>query len=144
MTREAAYVALFGLLQTLKGAGKFATVDRRLRTLDDMQVPELPALFMTVGNQTRRVRAGLPPRRTLGADIYVYAASPDAKLASATILNPLLDLVENALEPQGVFQPQQTLGGLVAHAWIEGTILTFEAIKTARAAALIPVTILLP
>ncbi len=145
MSREAAYTALFAKLLPLlsTSGGPIVTLSRRLRTLDDMNDPELPALFVTLDKQTRQVKAGLPPRRTLGARLFLYVSSPDQHVASGIQLNTLLDAIEAALAPTGI-AAQQTLGGVVAHAWIEGVIETFEAIKTSRAAAGIPVTMLLP
>jgi hypothetical protein len=142
MMRETAYGALFNVLLTLKG-GAFTTVDRKLRMLEEVNPPEFPALFMRVGNQKQVARPGFPPKRTLGALIIVYALSNDAKVSSGPALNGLIDAVEAVLAPPPI-QVQQTLGGIVSHAWIEGTIEVWEAIKTQRAAAMIPVNILLP
>ena len=140
MSREAAYVALFAQLQTVAG---ITTFGRRVRLLEDIKPPEFPCLFMTVGTQTVVPKPGVPPKRTLGARIFIYTAAPDATVASAIQLNALVDAVEAALKPLGM-QPQQTLAGAVAHAWIEGKIEIYEAIKTQRAAALIPITMLMP
>ncbi len=142
MSREAAYTALFALLQTLQGA-PFQLIDRKLQLLEAINSPQMPALFMTVNKQTVATRPGVPPRRTLRANVFIMVESADANIASGIVLNNLIDQVEAALAPT-LFQPQQTLGGIVAHAWIEGTIDIYEAIKTQRAAALIPVTMLMP
>jgi hypothetical protein len=142
MSREAAYVALFAKLQTLSGT--FKLIDRRLRTLEELPQPNFPALFMTVAPQKVVAKPGVPPRVTLGASIFIFV-SGNATAASGIVLNNLIDLVTTTLAPSpSPFTPQQTLGGLVAHAWIEGTIDVFEAIKTQRAAALIPITMLMP
>ena len=142
MTRETAFVALFGLLSTLKG-GAFKLVDRKLQPLEAVNDVDLPALFLTVGNQQVKAQPGFPARRTLGARVFVYVASNDAAVSSGIALNNLIDAVETALLPRPT-AVQQTLGGVVSHAWIEGTINVYEAIKTQRAAAAIPVNILLP
>lgn len=141
MSRETAFVALFTKLQTLSGS--FNTIDRKLQLLESIAPPLLPALFVTVGKQTVAVRAGVPPRRTLHAELFIYVSSADAKVASGIQLNTLIDAVEACLAPPA-YQAQQTLGGAVAHAWVEGTIDVYEAVKTQRAAALIPVTMLMP
>ena len=142
MTREACYTALFTLLSTLQGA-PFPLISRKLQTLEDVAGVQLPALFLTVDRQTVAVKPGVPPRRTLRANVFVYVASPDPSVASGTLINPLIDLVETTLAPLPSL-PQQTLGGVVQHAWIEGAIEVYEAIKTQRAAALIPITMLMP
>ena len=56
MTREDAYGALFTLLQTVP----VKTRGRRLELLEEMDAPQLPALFMTVGNQNIRDVEGAP------------------------------------------------------------------------------------
>jgi len=142
-TREQVYTALFNHLTPLLGAG-FNSVGRKLRFLEDMKPPEMPALIVAVGNQKIAPKPGVPPRRTYSARVFVYAAAPEASVASGIELNGLIDLVEAALAPANVLQPLQTLGGVVAHAWVEGTIEIYEAIKTQRAAALIPITMLVP
>lgn len=145
MSREAAFTALLAQVSGLgvSSGGPFVTVARRLRTLDDVNDPELPALFVTVGKQTRKVAPGVPARRTLTANLFVYANSADPHVASGIQLNGLLDAIEASLAPAAAFV-QQTLGGVVAHAWIEGVIEIYEAVKTNRAAAMVPVTMLLP
>jgi hypothetical protein len=143
MTREAAYSALFGVLDALRLAGTVVVAERRLRTLADMNGAELPALFMTVSDQKVVARHGLPPKRTLTADVYLYAANPDPHTAAGIQLNSLLDALEAALAPPA-FMPVQTLGGTVEHCVVEGTIAVYEAPKGQRAAALVPVHMLLP
>lgn len=141
-TREQAYTALFGLLSPLQGVS-FNTVSRKLRFLDDLMSPEFPALTVAVGSQKVMPRAGVPSKRTYSARVFIYVEAADATVPSGIQLNNLIDVVDEALAPNP-FTSVQTLGGAVAHAWIEGTIEIFEAIKTQRAAAVIPVTMLLP
>ncbi len=141
-TREACYAALFGVLQGLKTAGTVALADRRLRLLAEVNNGELPALFLQVDRQTTVQKAGTPPRRTLHALVYLYAANPDPASPASTQLNGLIDAVEAVLLPG--WQQVQTLGGVVAHAWIEGAIEVYEAPKGQRAAAVIPVALLMP
>jgi hypothetical protein len=142
MSRETAYAALFAQLQTLVGAGTVQLADRRLRALNDVNGAELPCLFMTVGDQQSQARHGLPPRRRLTAEIYLYAANPDPHTAAGIALNGLIDAVEASLAPVPGFT--QTLGGAVEHCWIEGMIAVYEAPKGQRAAALVPVHMMLP
>jgi hypothetical protein len=143
MTREAAYTALFAALAALRDAGTVVVAERRLRTLNDLNSAELPALFLTVGDQRVVARHGLPPKRTLTADLYLYAANPDPEIAAGIQLNGLIDAVEAALAPPA-WAEVQTLGGAVDHCFVEGTIAVYEAPKGQRAAALVPVHMLLP
>ena len=141
MTREAAYGALFATLGTLGGA--VTTTDRRLRALDELNSAELPALFMAVGDQQVEARHGLPPKRTLTADIYLYAANPDPHSAAGPALNDLIDALEAAVAPPA-YADVQTLGGVVDHCFVEGTIAVYEAPKGQRAAALVTIHMLMP
>jgi hypothetical protein len=141
MSREAAYGALFSLLQ---GISAFSKVSRVLETLEGESAANLPACYMRVTAQSVKPTLGAPlVRHNLGAAIYIYAASPDRNIASGIVLNNLIDEVEAALAPAGMMQVQ-TLGGAVAHAWVEGTVDVYEAVKSQRAAALIPVKMMLP
>jgi hypothetical protein len=142
MIREAAFTALFGLIQAMKPA-TFVTVSRRLRLLEEMDSTELPAAFLQLGSQTVTPRASTPPKRILRAHLLIYVAAPDDTQPSGPALNNLIDAVEAALAPLP-YLDAQTLGGAVTHAWIEGTIETYEAVKKQQAAALIPITMLLP
>lgn len=143
MTRETYYTALFALLQGAQTAGAVNVCDRRVRFLEEMGAADLPALFMAVDHQQTAQQRGLPPRHTLGAKIYLYAANPDRHTAAGIALNGLIDTVEALIAPpagSGV----QTLGGLVSHAWLEGPIEVFEAPLGERAAAILTVQMLVP
>lgn len=142
MSREDCFVALFTLLSGMKTAGTIVTCDRRIRLLQDMDPAELPALFLGGDDGVVEQQRGAGPVRTLGALIYLYTANPDRHVTAGTLLNSLLDAVDAALAPgwQGV----QTLGGAVDHCWIEGDVKVFEGAQGERAAAIVPVKILMP
>lgn len=142
-TREDCYGGLFAALAALQAGGTVAKADRKLQVLGDVNVSDLPALFLQVDRQTIDQRSGTPPRRRLHALVYLYAANPDPATAASVQLNGLIDAVEAALQPPP-FAQVQTLGGVVAHAWIEGVIEVYEAPKGQRAAAVVPVAMLMP
>lgn len=146
-SRDSYYQALFALLQGLKSQGVVKVCDRRLRFLDEMSASELPALFMAVDHQQTTQQRGLPPRRTLGAKVFLYAANPDRHTPAGVQLNGLIDAVEQALAPDSRAvngENVQTLGGSVSHAWIEGAIEVFEGPQGQKAAAILSVQMLLP
>lgn len=143
MNREACYTALFALFQTLEKAGVVKVCDRRARLLDEMEPTSLPALFMTVANQKVEQAEGAPIKRTLAATVYLYAANNDRHTSAGIVLNNLLDAVEQALKPSPG-DPAQNLGGAVRHAWIEGTVEVFEGPQGERAAAILPINMLVP
>ena len=139
--REEIIAALFELALT---ATTFNTSNRRLQLWS--KVSSFPALFIqTVGSHypPRDVR-GLPPKRTISAELWVYTdvgKNPNANPEEA--LNDILDAIEAALAPS-VVSNVQTLGGLVSHAWIEGEIEQFPGVLDGIAKAIIPVKILIP
>ena len=143
MIRETFYAALFALLQGLQTAGTVIVCDRRLRFLHEMGAAELPALFLAVDRQQLVQRRGQPVRHQLGARLFVYAANPDRHTAAGIVLNGLLDAIDTALAPPAG-SDVQTLGGLVSHCWIEGAVEVYEAPQGERAAAIVPVQMLVP
>jgi hypothetical protein len=141
--REDIYEALFAKFLALKNA-PFAVVSRKLRPLEDLSAAEFPALFLTLGKQQFAEKSGLPAKRTYNASLIIFVASPNDAIPSGIQLNNLLDVAEAALITGNMFQPQQTLGGLVEHAWFAGTVDVYEAVKAQRAAAIASISMLIP
>ena len=137
-SRETIYAALFSLLSASAG---FNTTSRRLVVWDDVPQDLQPALFQ---NQKKEIPTGQPGLNqvwTLTVDIFIYAHNMgDKSTAPSTIINPLIDAVQNAIAPDPVTN-KQTLGGLVQHAGIEGSIVTDEGVLGDQAVAIIPISI---
>ena len=144
MTREPIFQALFAL-----GAGAtwgepgrgFAYASRRVRLADDL--PALPALCQAEHEETVERVAGQPPRRILSAAWIVHhtAAGPDA--VAASVNNLILDALEATLPPDSP-DGDCTLGGLVAHAWIEGQVFKDPGDLDGRALMIVPIRLLVP
>lgn len=138
MTREPIYVALFAKLD---GCASFATTSRRLKHWDDVPATSQPALFQNQKRENVSGTPGLNQVKVFSVDIYLYANTRgDKSISPGEILNPLIDAVETAMEPDKISN-KQTLGGLVQHAWIDGTIETDEGVLGDQAVAIIPITI---
>jgi hypothetical protein len=139
--REEIIEALF---QLALNAATFNTSNRRLQLWS--KVASFPALFIqTVGTHyaPREVR-GLPPKRTITAELWVYTdVGKDPNANPEEALNDIIDAIETAISPQ-IVGGVQTLGGLVSHAWIEGEIEQFPGVLDGIAKAIIPVKILIP
>ncbi len=141
VAREVIHAALFERLQAVPG---LKTTARRLRHWDEVGVAEQPALFQVQRGETIVRRPGLPPRRQILVDLYLYVhTGGDIRMPASTMLNPLVDAVEAALEPDPGCDTQ-TLGGRVVHAWIAGRIESDEGVLGDQAVAIIPVAILVP
>jgi hypothetical protein len=140
-SRETIIQALYQLALT---ATTFNTSGRRLQLWS--KVSSFPALFVqsTGTNYPARDARGLPPKRTISAELWVYTdVGKDPNANPEQALNAIIDAVESALAP-GINANAQTLGGIVSHAWIEGEIEQFPGVLDGIAKAIIPVKILVP
>ncbi|MDE3017030.1 MAG: hypothetical protein KGI29_08965 [Pseudomonadota bacterium] len=139
--RETIIQALFDLALT---ATTFNTSGRRLLLWS--KVASFPALFVqsTGTYYPPREARGLPPKRTITAELWVYTdVGKDPNANPEQALNNIIDAIEAALTP-GINCIAQTLGGIVSHAWIEGDIEQFPGVLDGIAKAIIPVKILVP
>lgn len=149
-TREQIYVALWNLFvnhATVKA--RVVTSSRYLKHFTDVDgSTQMPALFITqVGEgwvKGDRAR-GLPAKRTLKAHLwyYVYTGQPDSILP-ATLINELMDVVDEVIEHPGNPSNVQTLGGLVEHVFISGEIEMAEGLEQDKSLVLVPIEILIP
>jgi hypothetical protein len=139
--REAIYSALWILGS---GASSFASANRRLRHWSDVAPVEQPALFMNEKGGYGAVKAlGAPIVWTLYADFYIYVHSSDPYAAPATMLNPLVDALEQALAATpGTGIQNLGLPDMVQHAYIAGKIESDEGMLGDQAIAIIPIEIL--
>ncbi len=140
-SRETIIQALFSLALT---AATFNTSGRRLLLWS--KVSSFPALFVqsTGTHYPPREPRGIPPKRTITAELWVYTdVGKDPNANPEQGLNDIIDAIETALAPN-IVSNVQTLGGLVSHAWIEGEIEQFPGVLDGIAKAIIPVKILVP
>jgi hypothetical protein len=144
VNREAIMQALLTLVRQAAG---FVTTGRRLEWIS--KAAGLPALYVIqTDNEYERHGTTFPPKLTIGAEIWIYAET-DPQQPPGAALNPLLDAVEQALQPPFP-GGAQTLGGLVTHCWIGGDdgqkarLEIWEGHAGERAAAIIPILILVP
>ena len=140
MTRETIYAALFAKVSSAAG---LVTASRRIKLWVDVPAAKQPALFQIEKHQIMKQQRGMPPKYYLHAELYLYVNAgnnPDA--VSSTLLNNMLDAIEASLAPDDPMGNVYTLGGLVSHCWISGTIETDEGALGAQAVAIIPIEIL--
>lgn len=143
MNSETIYQALFNRLSGIDG---FVTTSRRLKHWNNVAPDARPALFITQGNQTEAPVKGLDAKVELEAEVYVYIHESDPTIPPSVQLNQMIDQVRTKLAPDHPDMCEyQTLGGLVEHCWIEGTIEVFEAVEGMlddQGIAIIPIRIL--
>jgi hypothetical protein len=142
MDREAIFTALFVVARTVSWGGQtLRYTSRRVRLFCDL--PALPALCQAEHDEVHVAVAGLPPRRTLGAAWMIHHATADPDAVPASLNNAILDAVEAALAPDSA-DGCCTLGGLVAHCWIEGEVFKDPGDLDGQALLIVPIRMLVP
>jgi hypothetical protein len=131
------------LVENLPG---FAIISRRFRMFGNCEA--FPALFIVEPNETEvNSIEGLPAQSTLDVDLYIYLnVGLDPNVEPIVALNGLIDDVSAALSsdlPQP-FDQVCTLGGLVKHCWIEGTLEKAPGDLDGQGMARIPLKISVP
>lgn len=141
MIREDIYSALFAIVRTASQNAGAKTVSRKLRHWADVPAGEQPAIFQIQKGESSLQRRGVPAKWTLNVDLYVYVnTTDDPDIAPSTLLNPIIDALEEVMPPNEPDGPQ-TLGGLVSHCWITGNLETAEGVLGSQEVAIIPVEI---
>ena len=134
------------LFNRLSGIAGFVMTSRRLKHFNNVAPDARPALFVTQGNQTEVPVKGLDAKVELEAEVYIYIHEDAPAIPPSVQLNQLIDRVRTKLAPDNPdICEYQTLGGLVEHCWIEGTIEVFEAVEGMlddQGIAIIPIRIL--
>lgn len=148
ISREAVYAALETFIQKALSAPTFAkavTVTRKVQHYSAVQPAQLPYVGILQKGETAIRKRGLDAKLTLQCVLLVYTQgsnSPD--VAASTIINNILDTLDNVLDPDSLPGNTQQLGlpGIVEHAWIEGKVEIYEAILVDKSIAIVPVHIL--
>lgn len=141
---EPIYAALFAVAQSAKSdAIPFTTMSRRWIAWDQMASEQSPALFQRQPPLDVQGGARGLPKFELKAEWYIYLATDPSDLSTvtATALNNYVTALISALQGSIPGQ-QQTLGGLVQNAYVDGQIVLDEGLISSPAVALIPITIL--
>ena len=147
LNRQPIYAAVFAFFSGLTAGGSplFRYATRKFHTWEQVQPEDCPALLMQERGEEAQYRKGLPTIWRLRIALYLYAhtnAAIDPDVVPADLLNPLLDAVDAALVVDDVSNEACTLGGLVSHCAIEGSIERFQGEQGEDAVAIIPITIL--
>lgn len=149
-TREPIFVALWNLIANdSRVKGRFVMTGRVLVPITELKADtQLPALFMTQhGEAWVRPGKGIPAKRTLQASFVAYAYAAQDEQPPATLLNSLMDVIDDVIEIPGNPGNVQTLGGLVEHVYLEGEVQIIEGqLGTGENASVlvVPVTMLIP
>lgn len=138
------------IMQALKAAlqnalPEFNTVTRRLRAPDSFRDPDCPALMIDeTAELVQQTGQHAPSKTTISVNLWVVLKNGmnqnDEPMA---VLNDILDRVDAALRPLPM-QDSFTLGGLVDHCRIEGSIEKDAGEIGKIAIAIVPLKILIP
>lgn len=136
MNRNAIHTALQSLYA---GLPTVVTFSDRLQGWDEVPPSAQPAVFLVKGDEGIDELKGQPSVVYLDYRLWIYTHETDRRLSPAVQLNDILDALQERSKP--VVGHKQTLGGLVEHAWISGTIETDEGTLGDQAVAILPLRI---
>lgn len=146
--REAIAAALYERVDAqTKLVVNLVTSSRRLRSFDQVDTGQMPALFQMQKPETQeRGAIGLPAKRTMHFEFFLYTgdAQVDSVIPSQQ-LNNMVDAIEAALAPDDMVRQNCTLGNLVASARIDGSVEYYENVTNdGKSIAIVPVAVLMP
>lgn len=156
MGREAIYAALFARVSAItwtaipiSGKTTWGAASRKLLGWGDVPSDQMPAIFQTQVYERVQRDVNRPPRYVLGVEWRVYVAhlaQSDSEVIPTQQLNPILDAIQLAMEPNGTDGSPETntLGKLVYDCKIVGEIKNFEGDLGDLGVLLIPVEIQVP
>lgn len=143
-TREQVFQALFARMQAVPG---FTSYSRRMTFPQKVAPGDMPCLMQWEQPEMARGGTSTPDKRIWEAWIVLAFINDDPNVAGATIINPMLDAVNDvALAIDDWGKNNCTLGGLVHYARIEGPIIkeTGDLDSNGLGGAVIPIKIMPP
>ena len=146
MTREPTYAAMFAFFAGLTGGGAplFKTATRNLAHWDTVPGEDCPCLLLRQGKETARYKQGMPTVWTLSPMLWLYVRTNfqnDPNQIVGSIINPLVDAIEASIKIDDFTNHRCTLGGIVSHCAIQGTLEIIEGTMGDEAVAIIPLEI---
>lgn len=117
-TRETIYQAFFNLVSQAPG---LVTASRIPMIYEQVAAEQKPFLFVEqVGENPLRAGAGMPYKWELDVAIGLYVFSGNPNVAPVSVMNPILDAIEQMLAPSPTLGIQN-LGGIVYEARLLGS-----------------------
>lgn len=145
-TREQVATALFSLVNTAPMQALFSTISRRPVLFN--AAPSKPALYMGSPTENYVYQDGptFPPMIGLDFQVFIYINSGlDPSDIPDILMNNLIDALEAAIAPvPPIPGAKQTLGGIVDHAYIEGTVHRAPGWLDGEGMALLTIKVLVP
>jgi hypothetical protein len=163
VTREQVLTALlaYAASAALNQSSAFATVSRHIQLVPGAPTPTVetpiaqPALYLVESHEhTENPGLGIPPIRKWFVEFWIWCKNPlgatpgvpDDVTPGMSVINPLIDMIEQAIKPDNFVTNEFTLGGLVYAIRIEGTTVKVsgDVNPDGQCFAAIPLTILVP
>jgi hypothetical protein len=110
------------------------------------QSAQLPYLILTRAreNYPQRAITGLPPKRNLKCEIFIYlSAGQDQSAIPDETVCDIMDQVDTALRPP-VGQEALTLGGIIDHCYIMGDVIQVPGDLDGTGLMIIPLEVVIP
>ena len=151
MNREAIFGALFALSESIEWgtpARGWQTRSRRVKLFSDVPVDQQPAIFQAEHDEVTSQQSNMPYKWVLKAQWIIYQATgnnPDGVPAIEN--NLILDAVQAAFAPQPSdpgYPKRNTLGGLVHHCYIDGSVFKDPGDIDNQGMMVIPILMLVP
>lgn len=148
MIREQVYSAVFALFAGLtSGNGPlFKTATRRTTTFDQVLPNDTPCILFKQGPETAEYKLGRPTKWISRPTLVLYVTtdqSVDGTVVATQLLNPLVDAIVDAIQPDNPVTNACTLGGLVSHCAVAGNIEIIDGTLGDTAIAIIPLELVI-
>lgn len=151
MNREAILGALFALGQSIQWdspARGWVTTSRRVKLFSDVPDELQPALFQAEHGEVTSQTSNMPYKWVLKAEWIIYQCTGnDPNAVPAIENNKILDAVQAAFAPQPSdpgYPKRNTLGGLVHHCYIDGSVFKDPGDIDNQGMMVIPILMLVP
>lgn len=147
-TRSQVFNALFAFIQQVlpPNGGTWRTFSQMLQDWDDTPPANQPAIYLHRGPNTFEQKHSFGVTKlSLRASVWVYFRTDGLKTANTypdQLTDDYLDKFEQLFQTDPLSGPL-TLGGLVHHCWIDGTVVFDSGVNDNQAIIVIPITILL-
>ncbi len=161
VTREQVYQAVWALRTLVQwdihtpvppddpGYSTLVSSDRRVKLFSDVDSLQKPFVCQAEHGETIAQKTNMPYRRIFECSWIVYQDSGlNKSVAGAILNNKILDAVQAAFAPRptdiGFRDKRNTLGGLVYHCFLEGSIFKDPGDIDDQGMMVIPIKILVP
>lgn len=148
-SRETIYLAMRAKMgDVVWDAHGFVTMSRRVKLFADVPAGQQPACYQAEHEEISAQTSNLPYKRKFMVKWIVYQRTGSNKsIAGAIENNKILDAVQDALTPKpgdDGYPNRQTLGGLVYHCFVDGSIFKDPGDLDDQGMMVIPITMLVP